>query len=448
MSTTIGKTRTSKSSVAALIRRLAAEVDYDPALVDAATEPDNRNIVYFDDDGGVAVRTRQHITEEGGTQGGTRLILLKDGETPDIDAALGHSYDLSGVMTLKTGNIEAALARAVQKDPKNKWFRIPKTGGAKGVLVMRTDHHTNTAQRDKHLKTFVQGHVEQLQKGDGIGPDMGVSPEMMRIMGDEADRLLGKGFSRQFTNQGKFPGRDESTGRYAVAAMRQLAKDVPKKYRTHVIQGMGSAGGHFARILDAEDYKEGHRVIAIGDSKRGLVAFDTEAGLRWDVDYTVDERGSITWWNEDKAKSVEPDQILYVPAGIKTLAAIGGVITTDNYERIIGDPSAKDRTRVIVEVANMGIQPEAARAIEETTDVLIGAAPFVSAGGVVASLWERHEPKLEASLGRKVVYKDVAKALEIVADCNGEAVRDMAVTDGVGLYAASHRLGFKQQFMA
>ncbi len=436
------------SNTAELMRRIAEEVGLDAARIEPAVEPDSRNIVYLDDDGGVAVRTRQHITEEGGTQGGTRLLFIKDGQAPDLAAAIQHSYDLAGVMTLKTGGIDAAITRAIEQNPGNKWFWVPKTGGAKGVIVMRASHHANRVRRNHHLRTFVRGHVEHLQGGDGIGPDMGVTPAMMQLMGDEAAQLLGETYRRQFTNRGQFPGRDEATGRFAAAAMRILAQDVPVAYRTHVIQGMGSAGGHYARIVRDEFAQEGHRVVAVGDSKRGLVARDPKAGIVWGVDYKADETGSITWWNEKKARAIGPDEILFVPAGIKTLAAIGGVVTPDNYPRIIGDQKSKDRTRVIIEIANMGIEPAAAREIERSTDVLIGAAPFVSAGGVVASLWERHEPLLEESLGRKVEYDDVAEALEVVAACNAELVKELAAVDDIGLHAASHRLGFRQQFMA
>ncbi len=95
----------------------------------------------------------------------------------------------------------------------------------------------------------------------------------------------------------------------------------------------------------------------------------------------------------------------------------------------------------------MGITPAAAKEIEETTDVLIGAAPFVSAGGVLASLWERHEPLLQSRLGRKITQADVADALMLLATCNAEAVKEAAAADSVGLHTASHRLGFRQQFI-
>lgn len=435
------------SQTAKLLQRTAQDVGYDPALLKAAVRPDDINIVHFEDDGGVAVRTRQHITGEGGTQGGTRLIVVSDGQIPDIYEAIEHSYDLSGVMTFKTGNIQAALIRAYEKDPKrNAWFHVPKTGGAKGVLMMRSSHNADQKKRDEHLREFVRGHLKQLQAGDGIGPDMGVTSAMMRTMGDEAGMLLGKDFGRQFTNQGAFPGRDESTGRYAVAAVSMLAKDLPVADRTHVIQGIGSAGGHFARILENEYYQSGHRVLAVGDKDRGLVARNKTKGLRWDIDYKVDQTGTITWWDEKTARKVGADQILFVPAGVKTLAAIGGVVNPGNYREILGEDS-KQRTRVIIEIANMGIDPGTAEVIERTTDVLIGAAPFVSAGGVVASLWERYEPLLQKRLGRKVVYKDVARALNTVAECNCEAVRKEAAADGVGLYEAAHRLGFRQHFI-
>jgi glutamate dehydrogenase/leucine dehydrogenase len=437
------------SIVAELIRQIAQDVGYDPSLVETAVAPDDRNIVYFDDDGGVAVRTRQHITKEGGTQGGTRLLLVKGGETPDVEAALAHSYDLSGVMTLKTGNIEAAIARALSDDQKiNSWFKVPKTGGAKGVLAMRSDHHADKNMLEKHLRGFVRGHLDQLRSGDGIGPDMGVSPEMMNIMGDEAAKHLGEQYRRQFTNRGQFPGRDEATGRYAIAAMQILAKDVPVSKRTHVIQGMGSAGGHYARILQSECTQDGHRVVAIGDRQRGLVALDRNRGLVWGKDYIVDQTGTITWWNEDVAQSIGPEQVLYVPAGIKTLAAIGNVITPENYRRIIGDRASAGRTRVIIEIANMGIVPAAAKKMEKSTDVLIGAAPFVSAGGVLASLWERHEPLLESRLGRKIKYQDVADALMLLAACNAKVVMEFGAQEHIGLHTAAHRLGFRQQFVA
>lgn len=72
--------------------------------------------------------------------------------------------------------------------------------------------------------------------------------------------------------------RTEATGYGGVIALQELLKRLyPNKQSkmTIAIQGFGNVGYHFAEAAVAE----GHKVIAVSDSKGGIIGNESEDGL-------------------------------------------------------------------------------------------------------------------------------------------------------------------------
>jgi glutamate dehydrogenase/leucine dehydrogenase len=252
---------------------------------------------------------------------------------------------------------------------------IPMGGGKGGITV--------------DPKKLSKGELERLSRGwvkrlypvlgpdrDVPAPDVNTTPEIMRWMSEEYESLTGDKKRATFTGKpldfGGSEGRGAATGMggfYVFEAARETLQ-LPSS-STIVIQGMGNVGGHAGSIFR----KNGHTVIAISDSKGGIV---NEAGLDIEeVEKYKKEHGTVEGFPD--TKYVSNEALLELPCDVLIPAALENQITEHNASRI--------HAKVILELANGPTTPEADDILHERGIAVIPDV-LANSGGVIVSTFE------------------------------------------------------------
>lgn len=252
---------------------------------------------------------------------------------------------------------------------------IPMGGGKGGVTV--------------DPKTLSKTELEKLSRGwakmmarnigpqiDVPAPDVNTTPEIMTWMNDEYMKITGEKTGATFTGKplenGGSEGRGAATGLGGVYTFNVLHKklNLPESC-TVVVQGFGNVGGNAAEILA----KQGHKIIAISDSKGAILKED---GI------------DIAALNEFKkanrqiegfpgSKTITNAELLVLPCDVLIPAALENQITEANAKDI--------KAKFILELANGPTTPEAddilyTRGIPVVPDIL------ANSGGVTVSTFE------------------------------------------------------------
>ncbi len=264
-------------------------------------------------------------------------------------------------------------------------LNLPFGGGKGGVAV--------------DPKSLSRMELERLSRGymraiaDFIGPEIDIpapdvytNPTIMAWMSREYNRMKGHNTPSVITGKpvalGGSLGRDDSTARGGYEILHDLAarKGLKPGQTTVAIQGYGNAGYHIARILHAD----GYRVVAVSDSRR---AFYCEEGIDPEaVQAHKDAEGVVGPVKRQGDRLVEVshreianEDLLELDVDILIPAALEGVITTENAERI--------KARYILELANGPIVSEA-DPILKSRGVTVFPDILANAGGVTVSYFE------------------------------------------------------------
>jgi glutamate dehydrogenase/leucine dehydrogenase len=198
----------------------------------------------------------------------------------------------------------------------------------------------------------------------------------MAGMADEYAKLTGD--TRGAVITGKPIGKGGSEGRGIATAIgglyvfealaEKLALKGPQRI---VIQGIGNAGATAARLFA----EKGHRIIAVSDSKGGIVA---EEGLDpVAAEQYKREKGTLAGF--PGAREISNAELLELECDVLIPAALENQITGENAARI--------KARMVLELANGPTTPDAddalfARGIPVVPDIL------ANSGGVIVSTFE------------------------------------------------------------
>jgi len=209
-------------------------------------------------------------------------------------------------------------------------------------------------------------------------PDVYTTPEIMAIMRDEYEKLVGHEDLGVITGkpleQGGSEARSYSTAQGGVYCVRELANKMGwnPEQTTVAIQGFGNAGSHMAKILSGMGFK----IVAVSDSRGGVNMSNSQFSIS-KLEEHKQRTGSVV--DFPSAENISNDDILTLDVDILVPAALENVITEKNA----GDIKAK----AIVELANGPTTPEAdsilyKKGITVVPDVL------ANAGGVTVSYFE------------------------------------------------------------
>jgi len=292
----------------------------------------------------------QHDDARGPMKGGLRYH-------PEVD--LDEVRALATLMTWKTAVVDLPY------------------GGAKGGIAI--DPRMLSV---KELERITRKFIDQIH--DVIGPhedipapDMGTSWREMAWIRNQWEKYHGFNpavITGKPVEHYGIEGREEATGRgVGILTYKLLGHLQRKPQQTRVaLQGFGNVGSHAAKYLYESEYK----IVSVGDQTASLYrkdGLDIPALLK----FALNNKGVLKGYTD--AEQITGDQLLELDVDLLIPAALGGVITRKNAERI--------RAPVIIEAANAPIDPEADdilhhRGITILPDIL------ANAGGVTVSYFE------------------------------------------------------------
>jgi glutamate dehydrogenase (NAD(P)+) len=250
-------------------------------------------------------------------------------------------------------------------------------GGAKGGIAL--DPRKLSL---KELERITRKFADQIH--DVIGPDkdipapdMGTSSREMAWIRNQWEKYHGFNpavITGKPVEHYGIEGREEATGRgVGILAYKWLSHLNLKPAQTRVaLQGFGNVGSHAAKFLHESEYK----IIAVSDHTGGYFrreGLDVPRMLR----HALANKGMLQGYAD--AERITNDQLLELDVDLLIPAALGGVITKVNAERI--------RAPLVIEAANAPIDPDAdeileRRGIKVLPDIL------ANAGGVTVSYFE------------------------------------------------------------
>jgi glutamate dehydrogenase (NAD(P)+) len=291
----------------------------------------------------------QHDTSRGPMKGGIRYH-------PDVDPE--EVTALASLMTWKTAVVNLPF------------------GGAKGGI--NCDPRTLSERELERLtRVFVQKIHHVIGPNIDIpAPDMGTNAQVMAWILDEYSKFSGYSpavVTGKPVELGGSLGRDSATGRGLLYAAERFFQDCGKKVSdfTYAIQGFGNVGSWAARLFD----EAGGKIVAVTDMTGGV----------WNPDGL--DIPSLYRYSQDKGgvngfpggRPVDSDFSLFADCDVIIPAALGGVLTKENAERV--------RARFVLEAANHPTDPEADEILARR-EIKILPDLLANAGGVTVSYFE------------------------------------------------------------
>ncbi|MFN3690123.1 MAG: Glu/Leu/Phe/Val family dehydrogenase [Fimbriimonadales bacterium] len=383
-----------RSAYAIAIRQLEAAAHYlnlDRSLLEVLKHPRRELIVNFPvkmDDGSIRVFTGyrvHHNPARGPAKGGIRYH-------PEV--TLDETRALAMWMTWKCAVVN-----------------IPYSGAKGGVVCdpKRLSIH--------ELENLTRRYITEISmmigpESDIPAPDVGTNPQVMAWIMDTYS--MHKGYTVPAVVTGKpiaiggSEGRLEATGRgvtvMAYEALQQIGKQL--EGASVVIQGFGNVGSATAKLM----HQAGAKVVAISDVRGGIYnpnGLNIPALL-----HCAGRDGCIQAYRD--AELITNEELLELPCDVLVPAALHGVITAHNADRV--------KARVIVEAANGPVTPDADEILDDK-GVLVVPDILANAGGVIVSyfewvqdlqafFWEEEEVnrKLEKAMRRS--YQHVVQTAE------------------------------------
>lgn len=300
-------------------------------------------------------------------------------------------------------------------------------GGAKGGVAVDPKKLSRT-ELFALSRAYVRAFAEHLGPDIDIpAPDVYTTPEIMAVMLDEYETMMGKSLPGMITGKplsvGGSEARDTATARGAITVLEALLRERglnPSKLSA-AVQGAGNAGAEAAQLL----HGLGTSVIALADSRGTLIG---EKGLEVGAVLAAKElSGSVLDAASATAHQESASAVLETRADILVPAALEEQITGANAERV--------RASIILEIANGPITPEAddllkARAVTVIPDVL------ANAGGVTVSYFEWIQNRTGERWSHSVVEAKLSETMQRAY----QEVADFARERGVTLREAAYAL--------
>ena len=313
----------------------------------------------------------------------TVAIKRDDGSTAEFPAFRVQYNDArgpykGGIRYHPLADEDEVKALAALMAIKTAVVDVPFGGGKGGVQV--DSKQLSKKELEALSRAYVRAFVDHLGPDKDVpAPDVNTTPEIMAWMLDEYEKLTKTKAPAMITgkpfDKGGSRGRSTATARGGFFVLRDVlrARNMGKGLAV-VIQGFGNAGAHMAELMAAD----GHRVIAVSDSRGGIVA---EKGLDVvAVEAAKKKRGSLSAAaGELDARSITNEELLELPCDVLVPAALDNVITEKN--------AAKINASVVLEIANGPTTPEA-DAILEKRNIPVIPDVLANAGGVTVSYFE------------------------------------------------------------
>lgn len=252
---------------------------------------------------------------------------------------------------------------------------IPSGGGKGGIRV------DPSKLSERELERLTRAYIRKLpMKGAWVdipGADIGTSAKTQAWMLDEYEEIMGfhspAAINDKPAEVNGTVGSMEATGTGAFFVTMEAVKDcsIPKGSSV-VIQGFGNVGRIAARLL----YKEGYKVIGVGDINGGI---HNDEGINIQkLEVYVDGTGTVKGFSN--AKAISSEELLELDCDILMPSAVQSVINDKNADKI--------KAKLIMECANGPTTPEA-ELILEKKGVTIVPDVVTNCGSAIVCSFER-----------------------------------------------------------
>jgi len=344
----------------------------------------------------------QHVLSMGPTKGGIRYAA---------DVNLGEVAALAMLMTWKCAIVG-----------------LPFGGAKGGVRIDPTK--ISWPEKQRITRRYTSEIIDFIGPNKDVpAPDMGTDEQTMAWVMDTYSQQVGHSEPAVVTGKppalGGSVARREATGRGLVSLLPLAAAEIEIAVdgARVVIHGFGNVGQYAA--LAASEL--GCRVIAVSDVSGGVFnerGIDVPAAMAW-----VAEHRSLQGF--DGGDRISNDELFGLDCEVLIPAAVGGVITADNADRV--------GARLILEGAN---GPTTAAADEILRDRGIMLVPDVlgNAGGVTVSYFEWVQDLQNYFWSESEI---VGRLREIMSRAFGQ-VLEVARSEGVDLRTAALIKGIRR----
>lgn len=316
-----------------------------------------------------------------------------------------------GVRYHEDSNLNEVSALATWMTIKCSVLDLP-FGGGKGAVLVDTKKMSST-----ELERITRAYVRALKNDIGPqkdipAPDMYTNSRVMAWATDEYLKVTNTSNKGVFTGKpicfGGSQGREEATsagGMYATRAYLE-SQDMDPNGLKVIIQGAGNVGSHAARIAE----EMGMIVVGISDSKGAIYnpdGFEVDRVLSCKLEFgsvkhCIEEQINVEGLDVEKFELMTNEQLLEQECDILFLSALENQVTADNADNILA--------KVVVELANGPVTPEADRILEENkVDVLPDV--LMNAGGVTVSYLEWVQNQNDNYLAKSEVLKSLDKRM-------------------------------------
>ena len=356
------------------------------------------------DDGRIEVLTGyrvQHNAARGPYKGGVRYHPRAD---------LEEVRALASLMTWKTALVDVPF------------------GGAKGGVQVDP-----RILSDNELNRLTRRYAQSIDhliapNRDIPAPDLGTNAQTMAWIMDAYGQLHGHSpaiVTGKPVEMGGSLGREAATGRGASYVLQEASKDLTLDIQSAqvVVQGFGNAGAWSARLI--QDI--GCQIVGVSDVDGGIY---NPKGL--DIDRLIDyqnQTGGIAGF--DGAEEISNDELLELACDVLVPAAIDNVIAEHNADKI--------KAKLILEVANHPITPEADQILSEAGTIVLPDI-LVNAGGVIVSYFEWTQNIQEFHWEEKRVNDELKKAILQAY----HTVQARTVQEGINHRQAAFEIGIQR----
>ena len=315
----------------------------------------------------------QHVLSIGPTKGGIRY-------SPDVN--FGEVTALAMLMSWKCAIVGLPY------------------GGAKGGVAI-DPNPLSRAEKQRLTRRYTAEILPIIGVDKDIpAPDMGTDEQTMAWIMDTYSNFVGSAQPGIVTGKPVSIGgsitRREATGRGAMAIAKEACTKINLDFENSriVVQGFGNVGKYAA--LDA--YERGAKVIAVNDVNGGVI---NEKGINIpELFKYVSKNSSLVGF--DGAEDLGNAKILEIPCEILIPAAVGGVITSKNANKI--------DTKILLEGANSPTTVKAHKILEDR-GILVIPDVIANAGGVTASYFEWVQDTQNYLWKEKQIYERLVDVL-------------------------------------
>ena len=316
-------------------------------------------------------------------------------------------------------------------------------GGGKGAV--QVDPRTlSKSELERLSRAYMQAFSRMVGPDRDIpAPDVYTNAMIMGWMADEYASIQGQAAPAVITGKpialGGSVGREDATARGGFYLTRHLTQrlGLPTEGLRIAIQGFGNAGQHVARLFRSI----GAKIVAVSDSGGAVHA---SAGLDLDALLAAKAQGQSVLQAAHGGQVIAAGDLIGVDCDVLAPSAMEDMIHGGNASQV--------RARVVLELANGPITPEADAILAERGVVILPDI-LANAGGVTVSYFEWVQNRQgyywtldEVHTRLKTIIEREADAVWAIAEDKSVTLRTAAYIHALGRLAASIEAHGTQQF--